>query len=232
MSEELGNASPVESTPTPSGQSDAAPVVTSGADVSSTPVQESAPAETPKTTAKPKPEKKQQVNLFESEEFRRYQATQARQIQEERQRADALAAQIREQKLKGMSDYEKIQFAKQESDQRAQSLEQQLKQRELEDLKRQDMMRLNMKTGIPLDMLESATSYEEAQDMAMEYLSTQLESTVEERVSAAIEAKRANKTDTGGGKPAPVQTQREERMSAAMDSKDAASYVAALFSED
>lgn len=232
MSEELGNASPVDSTPTPSGQSDATPVVTSGADVSSTPErQESAPAETPKTTAKPKPEKKS-VNLFESEEFRRYQATQARQIQEERQRADALAAQIREQKLKGMSDYEKIQFAKQESDQRAQALEQQLKQRELEDLKRQDMMRLNQKTGIPLDMLESAKSYEEAQDMAMEYLSTQLESTVEERVAAAIEAKRANKTDTGGGKPAPVQTQREERMTAAMESKDAVSYVAALFSED
>lgn len=229
MSEEIGGTSPQTEAPTPTGQSDSAPV-TSDAEVSSTPaVQESAPVETPKA-AKPK-SKKETVNLFESEEFRRYQATQARQIREAQERADALAAQIRDQQLKGMNDYEKAQFAAKEAQQKAASLEEQLRLRNLEDLKRQDMVRLNQKTGIPLDMLEGATSYEEAQEMAMAYLEEKLESTVEERVAAALEAKRANRTDTGGGKPAPVLTQRDERLQAAKDSNDASAYVAALFSE-
>ena len=134
--------------------------------------------------------------------------------------------------MKGMNDYEKAQFAAREAQQRADQLESQLKMKELEDLKVKDMMRLNQKTGIPLDMLETATSYEEAQDMAMEYLSTQLDSTVEERVAAAIEAKKNNRTDTGGGQPTPVRTQRQEMMQAALESNSATSYIKSLFIEE
>jgi hypothetical protein len=68
--------------------------------------------------------------------------------------------------------------------------------------------------------------------MAMSYLSEQLESTVEERVNAALEAKLANRTDVGGGKPAPVKTQREEMMEAALEQQSATSFVKSLFIEE
>ena len=232
MSEEQSNALPTTETPTSpvGGQSADTVPATSGAD-SSEQVQEqreapkAAPSSPKKTGGQKEPE-------LTREDFRRFQASQNRLVEQERQRRLQLEAQVREQQLKGMNDYEKAQFAAQEAQQRADQLESQLKMKELEDLKVKDMMRLNQKTGIPLDMLETATSYEEAQDMAMEYLSTQLDSTVEERVAAAIEAKKNNRTDTGGGQPTPVRTQRQEMMQAALESNSATSYIKSLFIEE
>jgi hypothetical protein len=231
MAEEQSNALPATETPaSPSGGQPADTVqATSGADSSEQVQEREAPKAEPSSPKKAGGQKEPELTR---EDFRRFQASQNRLVEQERQRRLQLEAQIREQQLKGMNDYEKAQFAAQEAEKRAQELEQALKQKELEDLRRQDMMRLNEKTGIPLDMLDKATSYDEAQEMAMSYLSEQLESTVEERVNAALEAKLANRTDVGGGKPAPVKTQQQEMMEAALEQKSATSFVKSLFIEE
>ena len=235
MAEEQGNALPAVETPTSpqGGQSADTTPVTSGADSSeATEVQEQASPKAPSSSSKSGGKKEPKVNLYQSEEFRRYQATQNRQIEEERQRRMALEAQIREQQLKGMNDYEKAQFRAQEAERQAQELEQRLKMKELEDIKRQDMQRLHDRTGIPIDMLESATSFDEAQNMALEYMESNLESTIEERVTAALEAKLANRTDIGGGKPEPVKSQAQELRETATETRNSVDFVKSLFLDE
>lgn len=231
MAEEVVGTASTGTSETPAGQSPADQATSSP----TTPTDQ-APSETttpavpePTTPAEtPKPEPEPKINLYESEEFRNYQATQARQIETERRRAAAAEAQLREQRLSGMNDYQKAEFAAQEANERANNLARQLEMRELEEAKNADMRRLNEKTGIPIERLEKAGSYEQAQEMAMDYLREGIEGTIGQKVEEALNARTANMPDTGGGQPQPVKTENEQAIAAAIEAKDSTAYVAAI----
>lgn len=228
MAEEITAASSSEDAAPPAGQAQ------SDTNPTSEPTTSEAPAapvtESPKTEA-PKAEGTEKVNLFKSEEFRKWQATQTAQVRAAQQRAVELERALSETKKATMNDYERAEFEKNEAIRRASELEQQLELQQLEQARRADMERLNAKTGIPLEQLENATSYEEAQEMAMDYLSMSLEEKARAKAEEITKAKQVNRTDTGGGQPAPVLTESEERLQSAKESRNAHAYYAALLSE-
>ena len=185
------------------------------------------------TTTTPPPiqgEGEKKVDLFKSSEFRNWQATQTRQIQAAQERTAQLEGQLREQHVSGLNDYEKAQFAAQEATNRANGLERRLQITELQASKMADMQRLNDKTGVPMERLEKAESYEQATEMAMDWLAEGINGTVEAKVAEALTSRETNRPDTGGGQPQPVVPEREMRLQTAQSNNDAVSYVAAILS--
>ena len=225
MTEEINAAStPSEEAP-PAGQAQPESGMTS----------EQTSSESTDVTATPEAPKQEagteKVNLFKSEEFRKWQQTQTAQIRAAQAKAQELKQKLSEQQKAGMNDYERAEFEKNEAIKRATELEQQMEIQRLQAAKQADMERLNEKTGIPLEQLAAATSYEEAQEMAMDYLSMSLEEKAQAKAEAITKAKSANRTDTGGGQPVQVLNDHEQRLSTAKETRNARDYYAALLSE-
>jgi len=102
------------------------------------------------------------INLFEDENFRKVQSAWERQMQQLRQQNQELASRVRNSELKGLDDFEKLQYEKQELEQ---SIRQMQEQRNLEIMayqRQQDIQRIATETGVDASIIEEATDYANA----------------------------------------------------------------------
>lgn len=179
---------------------------------------------------------KQGTDLYKDENFKKWQAKmdqqQARlqaELREAREQANRLATAQREAQLAKMSDLEKTRFYAQEARQEADLLRRELELVQGREARQRDLQQIAEKTGTPLDVLDKANTYEEAQEIGLEYMRKMMDKAVKEKVKAALESQSANKPDTGGGATRVPQTKRQEALAGAQSATD---YVKALMMND
>lgn len=221
-----------EAAPAPTGQPEAPAKSTSPEEAKPTgnagAQADSAPQPREEAAPKGEQQKPSKVNLYELPEFRQYQSSVSRQVEEERQRRLALEKQVEQERLAKMNDYQKEKYFRQQAEARAQELEQRLALNELRDAKQRDLKSLSDLTGAPLDIFDGVESLVDANMVAMKWMKENSEKQIKERLKAALDAREANQPDTGGGAPRPTLTPREEKFQQAASNRNATAYVAAL----
>lgn len=119
--------------------------------------------ETPPADA-PKPEeaKSKGFNLFEDDSFRKVQSAWQRQMADLQRQNQELAGRVKNAEMKGLDDFEKLQYEKQELERAIQSMQQ---QRDLEIMayqRQQDINQIAEQTGVDASEIEQATDYANA----------------------------------------------------------------------
>ena len=170
------------------------------------PQRSQAAGETPaKQTGAPAPaadgEQKPQkgINLFEDENFRKVQSAWERQMQQLRQQNQELASRVRNSELKGLDDFEKLQYEKQELEQ---SIRQMQEQRNLEIMayqRQQDIQRIATETGADASVIEEATDYANAWERAALHLRQRVQELEKQLNREDNRKKEANAPYLGGG---------------------------------
>lgn len=120
------------------------------------------PGSTPAPAGEQEQKPQKGINLFEDENFRKVQSAWERQMQQLRQQNQELASRVRNSELKGLDDFEKLQYEKQELEQ---SIRQMQEQRNLEIMayqRQQDIQRIATETGVDASIIEEATDYANA----------------------------------------------------------------------
>lgn len=165
-------------------------------------------------------EKKQkgQVNLDDMPEFRAWKRQ----------------ADLREKALQDrLASLERQQWEALPEDERQQA-EYQSNMRRLRDLEEQNaklriLQKWSVKTGVPVDVLEEASDFEEAADIAFDYLrKEQADNEKQRRRSEKLEN---NRVVVGGGKPKAEQS-RDEKAQAALAEGDAMSFYRILLGDE
>lgn len=120
------------------------------------------PGSTPAPAGEQEQKPQKGINLLEDESFRKVQSAWERQMQQLRQQNQELASRVRNSELKGLDDFEKLQYEKQELEQ---SIRQMQEQRNLEIMayqRQQDIQRIATETGVDASIIEEATDYANA----------------------------------------------------------------------
>lgn len=182
-----------------------------------------------KPTSEPKSKDKSGVNLFELPEFRQYQSTLTRQQQQREQEYQRKLAEYeqRMQQLEeaNLDDYEKAQRRAERAENELNKFRTQMtQQQQQEEANRkilEDMQRISTKTGIPIERLFTAQSYDEAWEMGLAHLkeqSTVLQKAEEERLEA-------NRTVVGGGKASTPTDRTAKVQNEYLSKKDGKGYI-------
>lgn len=119
---------------------------------------ETPPADTPK----PDEAKAKGFNLFEDESFRKVQSAWQRQMADLQRQNNELAGRVKNAEMKGLDDFEKLQYEKQELERAIQQMNQ---QRDLEIMayqRQQDINQIAEQTGVDASEIEQATDYANA----------------------------------------------------------------------
>lgn len=144
-----------------------------------------------------------------------------RQVATLQQQIAELQNQYEQVALKDMDDMEKAQWQAQKAQQEAQRyrtiLEQQQQAAQLETQKRQDLERLSSMTGVAVDKIQDAATYDEAVERAIKLMRGDAE-----------RKKEANYPDIGGGFASTPATRSEAAARDAWKRKDAAAAVRAV----
>lgn len=150
---------------------------------------------------------KPQVNLFESPEFRKYQASYDAQIARMQAEVQRLQAAQHEQAMSGMDDLERTQYQLKLKDQEVQQYRMTLQEQQIAAQKQADINRLSSMSGAPAAIFEAAETYDDAVKLALEYQRQN-----NEQARAAREQKlQANRVDLGGGGAStPVEREKTE----------------------
>jgi Txe/YoeB family toxin of Txe-Axe toxin-antitoxin module len=138
-------------------------------------------------------------NLFEDENFRKVQSAWQRQLSDLQRQNLEMAKRVRESELKGMDDFEKLQYEKQELESSIKNMQQ---QRELEIMayqRQQDIAQIAEQTGVESTEIEQATDYANAWQRAALTLRQQVDK-LQKQVDR-LEGKKAaaNAPYLGGG---------------------------------
>jgi len=168
------------------------------------PQREAAPAggETPQAQgATPTPEeaKSKGFNLHEDENFRKVQAAWQRQLADLQRQNQEMAKRVRESELKGMDDFERLQYEKQELESSIKNMQQ---QRELEIMayqRQQDIQSIAEQTGVEATEIEQATDYANAWQRAALTLRGQVADLQRKIDRLEGKKKEANAPYLGGG---------------------------------
>lgn len=183
---------PAPSTP-PTGTSDEqAPGTGQDAPQSSAPAQQTSGDAAPKQQA-PK------VNLFESQEFKAWQATQNRQQAQLQQQLAQMHTRLREAETRGMDDDEKTQYRVRELEDEIQRRDAMVQSYQAELQRERDMLNIATKTGAPVEMLRQAGTYDEAWELAFSHATNQR--TQQQQAAQQATRQAANTVDLGGGAP-------------------------------
>lgn len=188
--------------------------------------QAGAPAPAPTTDGEQKPQKG--INLFEDENFRKVQSAWERQMQQLRQQNQELASRVRNSELKGLDDFEKLQYEKQELEQ---SIRQMQEQRNLEIMayqRQQDIQRIASETGADASTIEEATDYANAWERAALQLRDRVRELEKQLNREDSRKKEANAPYLGGGAATAAGDDLSAAFDAAKRSRDPAAWARAV----
>lgn len=186
--------------------------------------QESSPPPAAKPAQPPKPDSK--VNLFESAEFRQYQAQQERQKAELQKRVQEMETQMEQYATANMDDFQRAQWEKEKykrvADEREQALRQMQQDFQLAQLnaqRQQDLLALSQEYGVPADKLANARTYDEARYLAqVEQLQQQI----------AQQRATTNRPDLGGGRANTPVDRLDSEFDRAVKQRDPVAYMRLL----
>jgi len=180
--------SPVSSepaSPSPSPESGQA-TETSGAT-------ETTPQQSQPQTSQPR------INLFESPEFRQFQASQQRQIAEYQRQAQEYQQQLHAARMEQMDDLEKANYTADQYRGAYEQMQQQVERQQLEYQRWQTLQELSVKTGVPVEKLSVAATPKDAYELAIAEMKAQTETIANTRAAELAKRQEANRPDIGGG---------------------------------
>lgn len=216
-----GTTTPASAAPSTSEQ--AAPT---SQESTSTPQPQSGSGTTPApatSSAAPK------INLFESQEFRNWQAQQNRTLAQYQQQLADYQRQVDEARMASMDDYERESYGRQRAEAELQRLQNELAERErmsqYEMARQSKLSELAAKTAIPLDTLAKAQTPLELAEIIADYHRQKVETLANTRAAELKARQEANKPDIGGGSLSNV---TDGAMRDAWNNRDAAGYIRAL----
>lgn len=170
------------------------------------------------------PQKPKKVNLFEIPEFKDYQANQNRLITALQNQTQQLASQLRENQLKGMTDQDKRDYELSEARAQLAALQQEREQAEasarIKAAKQRDLARLSKLSGLSVEDLEDAETYDEAMDMAV--------AAAEKRNKSAEDAVDDDTPYVPSGRKTAPQTRAEQVAAEALKNRDGHAYLKAI----
>jgi alanyl-tRNA synthetase len=138
-------------------------------------------------------------NLFEDENFRKVQSAWQRQMTQLQVQNAEMAKRVRESELKGMDDFEKLQYEKRELEGAIRNMQQ---QRDLEVLayqRQQDINQIAQQTGVEPAEIGQATDYANAWQRAALKLRVQVADLQKQVDRLEGKKKEANAPYLGGG---------------------------------
>lgn len=158
-----------------------------------------APQSSPEVQAQAKP-----VNLFESDEFKRYQSAKDRELRQVReqnqQQMAALQAQLEALQTRDMPDDQRAGYEVQKRDRYIQQLQQELQNVRVEQARVTALGEISRETGAPLDVLLDADNPDEAWRRGHRWAKDNLTKTQQKQVEQNAEEQRANQVDIGRGR--------------------------------
>lgn len=192
-------------------------------------IQSDAPQQAEQTSAGSQPQPQQRRNLQDDPDFRAVisardaaHAAQMRQIQTQ---YEQLQQQYENVALKDMDDFEKAQWQAQKAQQEAQRyrqiLEQQQQAAQLEAQKRSDLERIAALTGVGVDKLQDAESYDAAWERAVRMMRGDAE-----------QKKAANMPYLGGGTASTPGTRKDAAIRDAFKANNAIAAVRSVLYDD
>ena len=230
--ETVTSGQPAQAAPSPEtgGQAQPAgrtPHTRTGAPGGETP---QAPASTARPDAAPAPaeEKPKGFNLHEDENFRKVQSAWQRQMAQLQQQNTEMAKRVRDSELRGLDDFEKLQYEKQELESAIKNMQQ---QRELEVMayqRQQDIDQIAKETGVDADEIAQATDYANAWQRAALQLRSQVADLQKQVDRLEGKKKEANAPYLGGGVSSAGGDDLSSAYDAAKRSRDPAAWVRAL----
>lgn len=167
-------------------------------------------------------------NLFEDENFRKVQSAWQRQLADLQRQNQDLAVRLRESELKGLDDFEKLQYEKRELEAAIRNMQQ---QRELEIMayqRQQDIQQIAQATGVDASEIEQATDYANAWQRAALKLQQQVSDLRKQVERLEGKKKEANAPYLGGGVAAAAGGDMSSAFEAAKRSRDPAAWVRAV----
>lgn len=138
-------------------------------------------------------------NLFEDDNFRKVQSAWQRQMAELQRQNQEMAARVRDSELKGLDDFEKLQYEKKELENAIRGMQQ---QRDLEVMayqRQQDIQQIAQQTGVDADEIAQATDYANAWQRAALKLQQQVSDLRKQVDRLEGRKKEANAPYLGGG---------------------------------
>lgn len=183
-----------------SGQAPAAPLPTTGgqaqADVSAPQSTDARPGPAAPTTdagTTPAAEPKQpRRNLYEDPDVKKLVAAQERAYQ---QKMAALQAQLRDAQTRGLDDFQKVEYERNELRTTLQQMKSQAEEREALAYRDGKLREISQEYGVPLDALQDAESPTDAYKLAADHLRTNRK----REEAQAAQAREANRPYLGGG---------------------------------
>lgn len=139
------------------------------------------------------------INLFEDENFRKVQSAWERQMQQLRQQNQELASRVRNSELKGLDDFEKLQYEKQELEQNIRQMQEQRNLEVMAYQRQQDIQRIATETGADASELEQASDYANAWERAALHLRARVQELEKQLNREEGRKKEANAPYLGGG---------------------------------
>jgi len=229
MSEELTSGLGASPEPSPSGgqaqsTSNETPQRQTDAPGGEPQAQQSSPP--PASQPAQPPKQPDKVNLFESAEFRQYQAQQERQKAELQKRVQEMEAQMEQYATANMDDFQRAQFEREKykrvADEREQALRQMQQDMQIAQLnaqRQQDLLALSQEYGVPAEKLGNARTYDEARLMAQyEQLQQQM----------ATQRAQSNRPDLGGGRANTPTDRMDSEFDKAARARDPVAYMRLL----
>lgn len=184
-----------------SGQAPAAPLPTTGgpaqADASAPQSTDARPGQAAPTTdagTTPATEttKQPRRNLYEDPDVKKLVAAQERAYQ---QKMAALQAQLRDAQTRGLDDFQKVEYERNELRATLQQVKAQAEEREALAYRDGKLREISQEYGVPLDALQDAESPTDAYKLAADHLRTNRK----REEAQAAQAREANRPYLGGG---------------------------------
>ena len=195
----------------------------------------SAPSD-PGTQAAPTTPAQPKVKLHELPEFRQVQSKYEQQLAEERRKRQEL-------EMRGMDDFEKLQYQNQQLQEQIQSYQQIVQEAQMQQQKQQALSDIASATGAPLDALMEASDPDDAWRRAVQYMKSQYSKPAQPQAPAPSPQPQGNpwaqntptpqqmqnwQPDLGGGQANTASTRLEQELAEAQRKGDPYAYVRAL----
>jgi hypothetical protein len=169
------------------------------------------------------------INLFESQEFKAYQAQQSRTLSQYQQQLAEQQRQIDEARMASMDDLQQAQYraerAEAELQRYAAEYEQQQRVYQYEQARMMKLQDYSTKLGIPVETLAQYQTPLELADFLADYHKAQVESLANTRAAELKARAEASKPDLGGGSLSNI---TDSAAREAYQSRDPVAYIRAL----
>lgn len=165
-------------------------------------------------------------------ELQRVRTETGRRAAEAERKAEALAREVRDLKMRDMTEIERLQFERDEAINYANGAYSQLTASEqaANDARErfQRISELSRKTNVPFEELDKAQSPDDMAMIVHEWNQSLSAKQIEAEVEKTVERKAANKTIVGGGVPSTTNTRYDQALDAAFKAGDAVLYTRLL----